>query len=580
MAHASSRVLIGRLVRGYLKPHTGRLAVAVVCMMAVALCTALFAHLIEPLFDDVFAARNARMLVLIPAFIIGIYLVKGVAEYTQNFLMEFIGQRVVADLQRDLYRHVVYQDLAFFHRHTTPSLTARFLFDLHRLRQAFSQAITGSMRDVTMIIGLTINLVDKDWVLALLALTVFPLVVYPVTRLGRRTRRYAAGTQERTGSLNLLLQETFAYNRQVKAYTMEEREIQRSEQSINDVFGLMMKAAKVRAVSSPMMELLGGVSCAGVILYGGSQVIAGNLTQGAFMSFLTSVLLMYRPIKGLTNLNNTVQEGLAAAQRTFELLDEPRTVNDAPGALALDRVRGDVRFDNVTFRYADGSLALQGLTLDIPAGKTVAVVGPSGAGKSTLINLIPRFYDPEGGQVCVDGHDVKTLRLDSLRSQIALVSQEVALFHDTVANNIAYGRPGASRDDIIAAARDAAAHDFILQLPNGYDTLVGEQGVNLSGGQRQRLSIARALLKNAPILLLDEATSNLDTQSERQVQDALNRLMKGRTTLVVAHRLSTIVGADRIHVLNEGRIAESGTHDSLLKARGMYARLYQLQDAV
>jgi subfamily B ATP-binding cassette protein MsbA len=298
------------------------------------------------------------------------------------------------------------------------------------------------------------------------------------------------------------------------------------------------------------------------------------------MSFLTSVLLMYRPIKGLTNLNNTVQEGLAAAQRTFELLDEPRTVNDAPGALALDRVRGDVRFDNVTFRYADGSLALQGLTLDIPAGKTVAVVGPSGAGKSTLINLIPRFYDPEGGQVCVDGHDVKTLRLDSLRSQIALVSQEVALFHDTVANNIAYGRPGASRDDIIAAARDAAAHDFILQLPNGYDTLVGEQGVNLSGGQRQRLSIARALLKNAPILLLDEATSNLDTQSERQVQDALNRLMKGRTTLVVAHRLSTIVGADRIHVLNEGRIAESGTHDSLLKARGMYARLYQLQDAV
>jgi subfamily B ATP-binding cassette protein MsbA len=580
LAHASSRVLIGRLVRGYLKPHTGRLAVAVVCMMAVALCTALFAHLIEPLFDDVFAARNARMLVLIPAFIIGIYLVKGVAEYTQNFLMEFIGQRVVADLQRDLYRHVVYQDLAFFHRHTTPSLTARFLFDLHRLRQAFSQAITGSMRDVTMIIGLTINLVDKDWVLALLALTVFPLVVYPVTRLGRRTRRYAAGTQERTGSLNLLLQETFAYNRQVKAYTMEEREIQRSEQSINDVFGLMMKAAKVRAVSSPMMELLGGVSCAGVILYGGSQVIAGNLTQGAFMSFLTSVLLMYRPIKGLTNLNNTVQEGLAAAQRTFELLDEPRTVNDAPGALALDRVRGDVRFDNVTFRYADGSLALQGLTLDIPAGKTVAVVGPSGAGKSTLINLIPRFYDPEGGQVCVDGHDVKTLRLDSLRSQIALVSQEVALFHDTVANNIAYGRPGASRDDIIAAARDAAAHDFILQLPNGYDTLVGEQGVNLSGGQRQRLSIARALLKNAPILLLDEATSNLDTQSERQVQDALNRLMKGRTTLVVAHRLSTIVGADRIHVLNEGRIAESGTHDSLLKARGMYARLYQLQDAV
>lgn len=578
--HASSRVLIGRLVRGYLKPHTGRLAVAVVCMMAVALCTALFAHLIEPLFDDVFAARNTRMLVLIPAFIIGIYLVKGVAEYTQNFLMEFIGQRVVADLQRDLYRHVVYQDLAFFHRHTTPSLTARFLFDLHRLRQAFSQAITGSMRDVTMIIGLTINLIDKDWVLALLALTVFPLVVYPVTRLGRRTRRYAAGTQERTGSLNLLLQETFAYNRQVKAYTMEEREIQRSEQSINDVFGLMMKAAKVRAVSSPMMELLGGVSSAGVILYGGSQVIAGNLTQGAFMSFLTSVLLMYRPIKGLTNLNNTVQEGLAAAQRTFELLDEPRTVNDAPGAVALDRVRGDVRFDNVTFRYADGSLALQGLTLDIPAGKTVAVVGPSGAGKSTLINLIPRFYDPEGGQVCVDGHDVKTLRLDSLRSQIALVSQEVALFHDTVANNIAYGRPGASRDDIIAAAKDAAAHDFIQQLPQGYDTLVGEQGVNLSGGQRQRLSIARALLKNAPILLLDEATSNLDTQSERQVQDALNRLMKGRTTLVVAHRLSTIVGADRIHVLSEGRIAESGTHDSLLKARGMYARLYQLQDAV
>jgi subfamily B ATP-binding cassette protein MsbA len=545
-------------------------------MLVVAACTAFFAHLVMPLVDDVLTDTDSTLLFALPAIIIGLYLLKGAAEYTQNVLMEYVGQDVVASLQRDLYRHVIYQDLGFFQQHTTAGLSARFLFDLHRLRAAFSQAITGSMRDVTMIMGLTINLFDKDWKLALVSLTVFPLVIIPIVKLGKRMRKYSAGTQEAAGALSHMLTETFAYNRQVKTYTMEEREIARSEQNIGDVFRLMMKAARVRALSSPLVEVIAAISLSIVIVYAGLQVRAGELTAGAFMSFLVTLLLIYRPLKGLSNINTVLQDGLAAAERTFALIDTPTTVTDS-GTRELTVADGAISFEKVSFAYADGTEALSPTTLEIRPGETVAVVGPSGAGKSTLLNLIPRFFDPASGRITIDGQDIRTVTLNSLRRHIALVTQEVALFNDTIYNNIAYGNPTATREQIIAAAKDAAAHGFISKLEHGYDTPVSEAGSNLSGGQRQRIAIARALLKDAPILLLDEATSALDTQSEREVQKALDRLMKGRTTLVVAHRLSTVVGADRILVMQHGHIVESGTHAQLLKHDGVYAGLYKLQ---
>ena len=572
----ASSTLFKRLARSYLKPHAGRLAFAISCMLVVAASTAFFAHLVMPLVDDVLSDTNSNMLYTLPMIIIGVYVVKGAAEYGQNVLMEYVGQDVVAKLQRDLYRHVIYQDLGFFQQYTTAGLSARFLFDLHRLRQAFSQAITGSMRDVAMIAGLTINLFDKDWKLALVSMTIFPLVILPIVKIGKRMRKYSAGTQEAAGELAQMLNETFAYNRQVKTYTMEEREIERSEKNIGQVFKLMMKAAKVRSLSSPLVEVIAAISLSVVIVYAGLQVRSGELTAGEFMSFLVTLLLIYRPLKGLSNINTVLQDGMAAAERTFRLIDTPTAVTDgATKTLNLDK--GGITFKNVRFAYADGTEALSPTDLTIKPGETVAVVGPSGAGKSTLLNLIPRFFDPTSGTISIDGQAIDAVSLKSLRSHIALVTQEVALFNDSIYNNIAYGNPSASKEQVVAAAKDAAADEFISKLEHGYDTQVSEAGSNLSGGQRQRIAIARALLKNAPILLLDEATSALDTQSEKQVQQALERLMKGRTTLVVAHRLSTVVGADRILVMQNGHIAEIGTHNSLMQDGGIYAGLYKVQ---
>jgi subfamily B ATP-binding cassette protein MsbA len=396
-------------------------------------------------------------------------------------------------------------------------------------------------------------------------------------RIGRRMRRVSANTQTELGEFMTLLNQTFQGARYVKAYGMETYETSRAARIIENLYRLVEKSQRIRAISSPLMETLGGVAVALVILYGGHQVFTGARSTGAFFSFITALLLAYQPLKNLANLNANLQEGLAAAQRLFTVLDIEPTICDRADAKPLAVAGGEIRFDAVRFSYGNGLDALNAATLEVPAGGTVALVGASGAGKSTIMNLIPRFYDVTAGAVRVDGQDVRDVTLASLRGAIALVSQEVTLFDDTVRANIAYGRFGASDAEIEATARAAAADDFIRALPQGYDTPVGEHGVKLSGGQRQRLSIARAMLKNAPILLLDEATSSLDTESERQVQTALKTLMRGRTTLVIAHRLSTVIEADIIYVIDAGRVVERGSHAELLRRDGAYARLHAMQ---
>jgi len=492
-------------------------------------------------------------------------------------LMTRVGQRVIADVQIALFARLMRADLAYFHANPTGTLISRFTSDAALLRGAAANVLAGIGKEAVTVVFLVGVMFYQDWLLALVSFFVFPLAIHPIVGIGRRIRRVTANTQAEIGQFTTLLNQTFQGARHVKAYGMEQYEERRAGGLIERLFALIDRGARTRSRASPMMETLGGTAIAIVILYGGHQVISGARTPGALFSFITALLLAYQPLKSLANLNASLQEGLAAAQRIFEVVDVEPTIRDRPGARPLRISGGEIRFDNVSFGYVPGAVAIDGISLTIPAGRTVALVGPSGAGKSTILNLIPRFFDVETGSIAIDGQDVRLVTLASLRGAIALVAQEVSLFDDTVRANIAYGRFGASMQEIEVAAQAAAADAFIRELPQGYDTLVGEHGIRLSGGQRQRIAIARAMLKNAPILLLDEATSALDSESERQVQTALRTLIRGRTTLVIAHRMSTVHLADLIYVIDRGVVVESGRHQELLSRNGLYARLYAMQ---
>ena len=576
---ASTRHLLVRLVRDHVRPYLGRLLIAGLCMAIAAGATAALAYLMEPVLDEIFLEKDRTLLIVVPVLVLVITLIRGAATYGQAVLMAFVGQRVIADLQSRVFAHILRFDLAFFHDTASGGLVSRLTNDVNMMRNAVANAMTGMVRDSLTLFFLIGVMFEKDWKLALIACVVFPIAIYPIARLGRRMRKISTSALQELGLFTARLNEAFQGARHVKAYNREDFEAARTDRLIESVFRLIFKQHRTRAIASPLMETLGGVFIAILILYGGWQVIEEALSPGAFFAFVTAMLLAYRPLRALANLNASLQEGLAASQRVFDLLDTEPQIVEAPDARPLARAGGAIALDGVSFSYPNGTPALRDVTLEIPAGKTVALVGPSGAGKSTVLNLIPRFYDVDQGAVLIDGTDVRAATIESVRDAVALVSQEAVLFDDTIRANIAYGRIEASEGEIVDAARAAGAHPFIEELPQGYDTIIGERGVKLSGGQRQRLSIARAMLKDAPILLLDEATSALDAESERQVQDALRRLMRGRTTLVIAHRLSTVEQADRIHVLEGGRLAESGTHRSLLAEEGVYARLHAVQFA-
>ncbi|WP_350042500.1 ABC transporter transmembrane domain-containing protein [Thalassospira sp.] len=569
--------MVKRIVQDAVAPYFGKIVLALICMALMAGATGGYAYLMDPVINEVFVKKNSEMLIPVGVAVLFSFALKGFANYGQSVLMSYVGGRILADIQNKLYAHVIRLDIGFFHSTNTGKLITRFTSDITSMRAAVSVALTGFGKDLLTALVLIGVMFYQDWQLAIIAFTVFPAAILPIARLGKRMRKVSANTQQQIGEFATLLEQTFQGVRHVKAYGMEPYECSRMEKLVETVFKLSFKAQTVSARSSPIMETLGGAAITTIIIYGGSRVIDGASDPGSFFSFITALLLAYEPVKRLANINMSLQSGLAASQRVFMVLDLEPEIKDAPDATELNISGGNINFNKVSFAYNPEITALRDIDLEIKAGETVALVGPSGAGKSTILNLIPRFYDIDNGTISVDGQDIRDITLESLRKATALVSQEITLFDNTVRANIAYGRAGATEAEIEDAARHAAAHDFILQLEEGYDTIVGENGVKLSGGQRQRIAIARAMLKNAPILLLDEATSALDTESERHIQGALAELMKGRTTLVIAHRLSTIVDADKICVINNGRVTEQGKHEELLALGGAYANLYNLQ---
>jgi len=566
-----------RRLLGYLRPYIWPWEVlAIVCMLGFSAVEGSLPFLAKFLFDQVF--RSPPHPEALPLAVVGVLvaaLLRGGFDFGASYLSDWIGGRVVADLRNELTAHLQCLELAFFNRRRAGQIVSRVISDVSLVRGLVTDAVTSIFEDITRLVLLVAAAIRLDWVLALVALCLFPAAALPIRYVSSQLRQTGRRTQEAIGRLNALLHENVQGNRVVKAFGQEGYEQRRFAGHNERLFRLAMRASLFRAV--PVTEVLAGIAIASIIWYGGTSVIAGTRTQGDFIGFVAAVFLLYEPFKRLVRTNYSIQQGLAGAERVFELLDTTPQVLDRPGAVALAGVREAIEFEDVGFDYDPGEPVLRHVDLRIPVGRVIALVGMSGGGKSTLADLIPRFYDVTEGRITIDGRDIRDLGLRSLRDHVAVVTQFTFLFNDTIRSNIAYGDPRRSMDEIVAAARAANAHDFIMEMPRGYETQIGDLGVRLSGGQRQRLAIARALLKNAPILILDEATSALDTESEGLVQEALERLMANRTTLVVAHRLSTIRRADRIVVLVRGEIVESGTHEELLARGAEYRKLHEMQ---
>ncbi len=565
-----------RLVR-YARPYRGRLLSAVAAMLLYAAASAGVAYLIKPILDEALPSRENLGYVI--AAVIVAYAIKGLGAYLSSYWMTDVGQRVVRDLRDVLFTHILRQSAAFFSQQTTGRLMSRLTNDIAQVQQTVSETLGDLARESLTVVGFIALLLYYDVGLALVCLTGAPVLVYPLVQLGKRVRSTTRRSQEALEHMSHVSAEAFTGHRIVKAFGREETEAGKFRSASDRLYRTNMKVTRALSILPPLMEFLGGLGFAAALWYGSREIAAARLTTGEFTSFLAALFMMYQPAKKLSRVNANLQQAIAASERIFELLDTRSEVIEQPGARALAPFRAAIEFRDVGFGYndGDGRETLQGLSFSVRGGQMLAIVGRSGAGKTTLVNLLPRFYDVTRGSILVDGVDIRQVTLASLRAQIGIVTQETVLFDDTVAGNIAYGRPEATRGEIEAAARAAHAHEFITAMANGYDTAIGERGQRLSGGQRQRLAIARAILRDSPILILDEATSALDAESELLVQDALSNLMLNRTSFVIAHRLSTVRRADLILVLEGGTVVETGRHDELLARDGVYARLYALQ---
>ena len=569
--HTISRIL------QYVKPYKSWLAIAMVCMVVVASMAGAQAYMVKPMLDGIFFKQDRAMLKLVPLAILAIFLVKGLFYFIYNYLLVKVGQSVIRDLRNILYTHIQSLPISFFHTKPTGELISRIISDVTLIQGAVSNVLVGILKDSCQVLFLIGVIFYQDWRMASIAMISLPLVIYPIVNFGRRHRRLSRGSQQTTAQVSNILYETITGNRIVKAFCMEKYEVGRFAKTLDVLFAIVMRDTKIGAISRPLMEFLGGIGISLVVLYGGSQVLEGKSTPGTFFSFLTALIMIYEPIKGVSAINNVLQQGIAAAERVFDVLDVKPDVVEKKDAIELPLVKDAIEFTDVRFQYEKNTEVVKGINLKVRVGEVLALVGSSGGGKSTLVNLIPRFFDVSSGSLTIDGTDIRDVTFNSLRKQIGIVTQQTILFNDTVRKNIAYGSSDASVEQIRAAANAAHALDFIEQLPEGFDTVIGESGARLSGGERQRVSIARAILKNAPILILDEATSSLDTESEREVQQAIENLVQSRTTFVIAHRLSTIRNADRIIVIQDGQIVEEGTHDVLLPLGGVYKMLYDMQ---
>ena len=568
--------ILSRLFKDSVKPYSLKLSSSFFFMIITALATGLTAWILDPAIKMIFLDKNTQMLTIIPIAIIITLLIKGISTYWQTAILTDVGQRIIADTQIKMFSKITYSDLAWVQKNHSGKIISNFLYDVTLLQDSVSNSLANGVRDILTLICLIAVMYYQDWRLATVSLIAIPLVALLSKKLGKRMKKASTEGQVETGILATLLSENLDGTRVVKAYQQEEREIQKVSLSIYKRMHLIIKGIKTRAAASPFSEFLAGFGIAAALYYAGVRGIQGELALNEFVSFLGAMMLSFQPLKRLSAISTSIQDGFAAAVRIFNLMDQESYIKEADNANQLAITNGKIEFKDVSLSYENNkNLALSSISLIIEPGTTTALVGPSGAGKSSCLNLIPRFYDPSNGSIEIDEQNIKHLTLDSLRSCISLVSQEPKLFDVSIKENISYGNISASYNEIVDASKSAAAHEFIMSLPNQYETIVGEKGFSLSGGQKQRISIARAFLRDAPILLLDEATSSLDNESENLIQIAIKKLMQNRTTIVIAHRLSTIIDANKIAVFDSGKIAEIGTHQELIKSNGIYSNLYK-----
>jgi subfamily B ATP-binding cassette protein MsbA len=553
----SSYKIYKRVFREYIKPEKKTVIIVIICLFIIACTTAANAWLMQPVLDDVFMEQNSSMLYLVPIAVLINTVIKGVAEFFQNSSMKILGQTIISKIQKKLYIHIIYSDLRLFHDNPSGKLMSKFMNEINMMKRAITEGCTTAIRDLTTLIALIGLMFYQSFAMSLIFLIVFPIMFLPVIKAGKRMRNVANKIQDELGSFSTRLDETFRNIGVIKSYCKEKYELKKSEQVLDDIMASYRKAAYIESLASPIMEIASGITISLAIWYGGILVLKHDLTPGEFFSSITALLLCYKPLKAVSQINTIFQEGLSAASRLFELLDQEPLIK------------------NISFAYKGTKKGvLDNFSIKIGTGQTVALVGSSGVGKSTVLQLLQRFYDPSKGMILIDGHRISDMKLSQLRRSIAFVSQDIALFDDSIDYNIRYGRVNATDEEVIDAAKAAAAHEFIMKLQDGYQTHIGQLGLRLSGGQKQRIAIARAILKNAPILLLDEATSALDAISETKVQQALDNLKQGRTTIIIAHRLSTIESADLIYVMSDGKAIESGTHKELLNTSIRYNKLY------